>query len=86
MFAKAIIILSIYIVPFVFILTTPMNIGLVVLLVILMGVGEAVIGMSVMHDATKDAFSSKQWVNNLFVSVFNLKPIFIDALISHTRD
>lgn len=66
MFAKAIIMLSIYIVSFVFILTTPMNIWLVVLLVILMGVGEAGIGMSVMHDATHGAFSSKQRVNNLF--------------------
>ncbi|MFI0431099.1 fatty acid desaturase family protein [Mariniflexile sp. HMF6888] len=72
MFVKAIIMLSIYIVPFVFILTTPMNIWLVVLLVILMGVGEAGIGMSVMHDAAHGAFSSKQWVNNLFASTIYL--------------
>jgi len=33
---------------------------------ILMGIGEAGIGMSVMHDAAHGAFSKRKWVNTLF--------------------
>jgi linoleoyl-CoA desaturase len=33
-----------------------------------MGIGEAGIGMSVMHDAAHEAFSNKKWINKLFAS------------------
>jgi linoleoyl-CoA desaturase len=72
MFIKAIILLSFYIAPFIILLTIPMSGWLALLLVILMGIGEAGIGMSVMHDAAHGAFSSKQWVNNLFSSTMFL--------------
>lgn len=65
---KAIIMLSIYIIPFIIILTTPINVWLAIVLVIIMGIGEAGIGMSVMHDAAHGAFSEKKWVNDLFAS------------------
>jgi len=72
MFTKAILLLAIYISPFVLILTVSMNVWMALLLVILMGVGEAGVGMSVMHDAAHGAFSNKQWVNSLFSSTIYL--------------
>lgn len=72
MFMKAIIMLSIYIVPFIVILSTPMKLWQALLLVIVMGIGAAGIGMSVMHDAAHGAFSNKQWVNSLLASTMYL--------------
>lgn len=72
MVIKAIIMLSIYIAPFIVLLTVQLNIGAALLLVILMGIGEAGIGMSVMHDAGHGAFSNKKWVNNMFSSTMFL--------------
>ncbi len=72
MYIKAIMMLSLYIAPFVIILTVPMGVWVAFWLVILMGIGEAGIGMSVMHDAAHGAFSSKQWVNRLFASTMFL--------------
>lgn len=66
MVIKAIILLLVYIIPFVILLTVPLSNWAAVLLTITMGIGEAGIGMSVMHDAAHDAFSKKRQVNNLF--------------------
>jgi linoleoyl-CoA desaturase len=68
MFLKAIVMLSIYIVPFIVLLTFPVNYLFACLLLILMGIGEAGIGMSVMHDAAHGAFSEKKWLNSLVAS------------------
>jgi linoleoyl-CoA desaturase len=65
---KAIVMLGIYIAPFVLLLTGQFNVATAFLLVMLMGIGEAGVGMSVMHDAAHGAFSSRQWVNKLFGS------------------
>ena len=51
MVLQTIVMLSLYIVPFILILTIPMNIWVALGLVIVMGLGTAGIGMSVMHDA-----------------------------------
>ncbi len=72
MYFKAAIMLAIYVVPFIILLILPINTWLALALVILMGIGEAGIGMSVMHDAAHGAFSSKRWVNNLFSSTMFL--------------
>jgi linoleoyl-CoA desaturase len=64
--------LSLYTTPFVILLIVPMEQWPALLLVIMMGIGEAGIGMSVMHDAAHGAFSSKQWVNTLFASTMYL--------------
>ena len=68
MYIKAIVLLSIYIAPFIVLLTVDLNLWVALLLVILMGVGEGGIGMSVMHDAAHEAFSNKKWINTLFAS------------------
>lgn len=72
MFVKAILMLLIYFVPFALIFMLPANPLLATLLVIMMGIGEAGIGMSVMHDASHGALSNKQWVNDLFSSTMFL--------------
>jgi linoleoyl-CoA desaturase len=64
--------LSLYLVPFVALLTIPVNTWTALFFVVLMGIGEAGIGMSVMHDAAHGAFSGKQWVNTLFASTMYL--------------
>lgn len=66
MVVKTIFMFTIYFVPYALILTqtitsTP---GLVVLCIV-MGVGIAGIGLSVMHDANHGAYSKKAWINNL---------------------
>ncbi|TAL60149.1 MAG: acyl-CoA desaturase, partial [Bacteroidetes bacterium] len=72
MYIKAFILLSVYIVPFVIILTVPISIWPALILVLIMGIGEAGVGMSVMHDGAHGAFSQKSWVNNLFASTMYL--------------
>jgi linoleoyl-CoA desaturase len=49
-----------------------MNIWFALLLVFVMGFGEAGVGMSVMHDAAHGALSEKKWVNKLFASTMYL--------------
>jgi linoleoyl-CoA desaturase len=72
MILKAIIMLSMYLFPFLAMLIFEPNVFLLILLVIIMGIGEAGIGMSVMHDAAHGAFSNKKWVNSLFASTMFL--------------
>lgn len=65
MVVKTIFMLSIYILPFILILVLPMSQWLIFPLSILMGVGMAGIGMSVMHDAVHGSYSRKLWINKL---------------------
>jgi linoleoyl-CoA desaturase len=55
--------LSIYIVPFVLVLTVPLNTWVAFLMAALMGTGMAGIGMCVMHDAVHGSYSNKEWLN-----------------------
>src|SRR6188768_4285387 len=57
-----------YLIPFVLILLLPMNIWITISLTILMGVGTAGIGMSVMHGAAHGSYSHKEWINRMFAS------------------
>jgi linoleoyl-CoA desaturase len=68
LFVKAFILFGFYLTPFIVIILFQPAIHTVYFLFILMGIGEAGIGMSVMHDAAHGAFSSKKWVNQLFAS------------------
>lgn len=72
MVVKTIILLAIYIVPFILLLLIPMNNWLALLSVIIMGMGIAGVGMSVMHDACHGAYSRKPWVNNLLAGTLYL--------------
>jgi linoleoyl-CoA desaturase len=62
---QTVVMLSIYIVPFVLILTVPMNGWVAMLMTVLTGTGMAGIGMCVMHDAVHGSYSHKEWVNKI---------------------
>ena len=65
---KAFFMLSLYIIPYIIILTSGFPNYINFLLTIVMGFGVAGVGMSVMHDAIHGSFSNKAWVNKLFGS------------------
>lgn len=65
MYLKSVILLALYIAPFVLILTVPMHALTALGMVVLIGIGEAGVGMSVMHDGAHGSYSKKRWVNKL---------------------
>ncbi len=72
MYLKSVVILGVYIVPFIIILTTPISPWAALGLAVIMGIGEAGVGMSIMHDGVHHAYSSKKWVNDLASSTMFL--------------
>lgn len=62
---KSVVLISLYVTPFILLLSVPMNAWLGFLCTIVMGIGIAGVGMGVMHDAAHGAYSRKQWVNDL---------------------
>lgn len=62
---QTIVMLSLYLVPFVLLFTIPMNAWTALLMAALIGAGMAGIGMCVMHDAVHGSYSQKEWVNRL---------------------
>jgi linoleoyl-CoA desaturase len=68
MYFNPFILVNLYIAPFVLILTLNLWPWQALMLAILMGFGEAGIGMSVMHDAALGVYSKKGWVNTLVPS------------------
>jgi linoleoyl-CoA desaturase len=72
MVIQTVLLLCIYIVPFVLVLTVKMNIWLAILMAVLMGMGMAGIGMCVMHDAVHGSYSNKVWVNKLLSATMYL--------------
>lgn len=72
MYLKSIVILGVYLTPFILILTMPMSPWIALGLAIIMGIGEAGVGMSIMHDGVHHAYSSKKWINNLASSTMFL--------------
>lgn len=66
MFAKTVFMFSLYIIPYVLMITEVVtNIWGMLALCCVMGVAIGGIGLSVMHDANHGAYSTKKWVNNL---------------------
>ena len=68
LYSKAVFMFSLFLVPFILILTITMSHWLILGLTVLMGVGMAGVGMNVMHDANHESFSTKNWVNKLMGS------------------
>lgn len=62
---KVFVMLFLYLGPLVVMVTVPLNIWWGLLCALVMGVGMAGLGMSVMHDGVHGACSRHQWVNNL---------------------
>jgi linoleoyl-CoA desaturase len=68
MIIKSITMISLYLVPFILMLTLPITGWFALILFAVMGIGMAGIGMNVMHDAIHGSFSKKNWLNKLFGS------------------
>ena len=68
LYTKAIIMFSLFLVPFILILTVSMPQWVMILLMVVTGIGMAGVGMNVMHDANHDSFSKRKWVNKLMGS------------------
>lgn len=72
MVLKTIFMISLYLVPFILMLTVLENPWLIFLMWILMGFGMAGIGLSIMHDANHGAYSKNKTVNYLLGKLINL--------------
>lgn len=72
MYIKSIVMLSLYIVPFVLILTLSLPVWTMLLLYAVMGFGMSGIGLSIMHDANHGAYSSKKWINSIMGKSINI--------------
>ena len=84
MVIKTIILIGLYLIPFIVILLVPMHPLLAFALVIIMGVGIAGVGMGVMHDACHGAYSKKVWVNDLLAgSLYLLGSNILNWKIQH---
>jgi len=62
---QTIVMLSLYVIPYIILMRAPVNAWLALLLVIIMGIGMAGIGMCVMHDAIHGSYSGKEWINKI---------------------
>lgn len=72
LYLKSAVMLSIYLVPFILILIIPMHPLTALGMAVLMGIGEAGVGMSIMHDGAHGSYSSKKWLNKLAASTMFL--------------
>lgn len=73
MLSKTVILLAMYIVPYLLMMTGVITAGWAMLLsCVVMGVGVAGIGMSIMHDANHGAYSGSQRINTLVGYTLNL--------------
>jgi len=62
---KAVLMLGLYLSALILVFTVHMPAWMALILMIIMGIGEAGIGMSVMHDAAHGSFSKHSWLNVL---------------------
>lgn len=72
MVTKAVILLAVYLLPFLLLILLQPPFVFSLFLWVVMGIGLAGIGMSVMHDANHHAFSAKKWVNDAIGYSLNL--------------
>lgn len=68
MVIKSLVMISMFLAPFVVLLTVPLPGWTIFPLAVMIGIGMAGIGMSVMHDAAHGSFSKWNWLNKLFGS------------------
>jgi len=84
MIIKTVLLVCMYLLPFILILFVPMNAWVALLCTSVMGVGVAGVGMGVMHDAAHGAYSRKQWINNLLAgSLYLLGSNVLNWKIQH---
>lgn len=87
MYLKSLIMLLLYLIPFIILLTVGLSPWLMFSMVVLIGVGEAGIGMSVMHDAAHGSYSDKSWINKFMAtSMFLLGSNTLNWKIQHNMN
>ena len=72
MFLKTLAMLSLYLLPYLLVLTGWLSMWGMLACVCVMAIGKAGIGMAVMHDANHGAYSDKKWLNALMGNAFYL--------------
>ncbi|MGB5384048.1 MAG: acyl-CoA desaturase [Lutimonas sp.] len=65
LYSKAALMFTIYLLPFILVLSVDMPGWLQLILAVIAGIGMAGVGMNVMHDANHESFSDKNWINKL---------------------
>ena len=87
MYLKSAVMLALYLIPFTILLTVGLSPWLLFSMVVLMGIGEAGIGMSVMHDAAHGSYSNKNWINKFMAtSMFLLGSNTLNWKIQHNMN
>lgn len=69
---QTVVMLSLYIIPFMLVLIISMSVWAALAAAIVMGIGMAGIGMCVMHDAVHGSYSQKEWVNKMMAATLYL--------------
>ena len=69
---KTVLLLSLYLLPFVVLYVFSLPVWAVLICFVLAGFGVAGSGMSVMHDANHGSYSHKKWVNTLLGGTLNI--------------
>ncbi len=73
MVIKSIFMLTLYMTPYFIMISGGVTAGWALLaLCVVMGLGKAGIGLSIMHDANHGAYSTKPWINNVMGASLNL--------------
>lgn len=72
MIIKTVVMLSLYLIPYFLIISNTFSIGLMSLFCIIMGLGLAGVGMSVMHDANHGSYSNKKIINKILGYSLNI--------------
>jgi len=62
---KTVVMFSMYLVPYILLLTLDLPVWLFFMFAIIMGVGMAGVGMNVMHDGNHGSYSSRPWINKI---------------------
>ncbi len=84
MVIKTILLITVYIAPFIFILLTPVSLLTAFILVVVMGIGIAGVGMGIMHDACHGSYSKRAWVNKLLSgTIYMLGSNIVNWKIQH---
>lgn len=65
LYLKSIILISLYLLPFVAIITLPLSTFWTMAAYMVMGIGMAGIGFNIMHDANHGSYSQRPWVNRI---------------------
>ncbi|MFZ5554910.1 MAG: fatty acid desaturase family protein [Bacteroidota bacterium] len=69
---KSVVMITLFLAPFVVMLTVPLSGWVIFPLSVMMGIGMSGIGMSVMHDAVHGSLSRKGWMNSLLSNTMYL--------------